>query len=145
MVGSAANHRIEEEEARLRLQIEAAARHWAEIDEAELATGFTFGDGEPVRIQIRKRGRRYDLTDRGRAVEKAGVRGRRGWLELAERVVAEEGFNVNRRGVVFVPAFEGRDLSRLAARLAETSLTLYGTLLDAEESFTLGLPREEVG
>jgi hypothetical protein len=38
-----------------------------------------YDGGEPVRIHVRTRGRRIDLDDGGRAVEKAGVRGR-GWL-----------------------------------------------------------------
>ena len=56
----------------------------------------------------------------------------RGWLPVAEALVAEEGFNVNRRGVVFVPAMEGRDLATLAARLAATSLAVYQELLEAD-------------
>jgi hypothetical protein len=30
-----------------------------------------------------------------------------GWFPVAERVVVEEGLNVNRAGVVFVPVVEG--------------------------------------
>jgi hypothetical protein len=45
-------------------------------------------------------------------------------------VVAEEGFNVNRRGVVFVPVIEGRDIDELASRLAETSVAVYAALLE---------------
>jgi hypothetical protein len=46
-----------------------------------------------------------------------------GWLAVAERVVAEEGMNVNRAGVVFVPAVErpDRDLAAPALRLGESS------------------------
>jgi hypothetical protein len=44
--------------------------------------------------------------------------------------VAEEGFNVNRAGVVFVPGFEGRDLAMLALRLADTSRAVYAELLE---------------
>jgi hypothetical protein len=64
-------------------------------------TGQLFIPGEPVRILARKRGRNYDLDDRGRATELAGKL--TGWLPVAQRLVAEEGFNVNRAGVVFVP------------------------------------------
>jgi hypothetical protein len=92
--------------------------------------GPVFGDGEPVRIRIRKREHRYDLDDDGAAWTKAGASGRAA-LEAAERVVAQEGFNVNRRGVVFVPAVEGRDIDGLAARLADCSLAVYEELLDA--------------
>jgi hypothetical protein len=95
--------------------------------------GPSYGDGEPVRISIRQRGRRIDLDDGGRAVEKAGAAGR-GWLEVAERVVADEGFNVNRRGVVFVPVVEGRDVDELAERLAGTAVDVYAALLELEDS-----------
>jgi hypothetical protein len=54
-----------------------------------------------------------------------------GWLARVEDLVAIEGFNVNRRGVLFVPAVEGRDISALAFRLAETSRKVYLTLLEA--------------
>jgi hypothetical protein len=86
---------------------------------------------EPVRIHVRTRGRRIDLDDGGRAVEKAGVGGR-GWLPVAEEVVAAQGFNVNRRGVVFVPVVAGRDLDELARRLAATSVDVYSALLELE-------------
>ncbi|HEX2110554.1 MAG TPA: hypothetical protein VHF67_03280 [Gaiellaceae bacterium] len=71
-------------------------------------------------------------TDDGAAVREAGTPGR-GWLETAEHVVAREGMNVNRRGVVFVSAVEGRDLAALAARLAETSLAVHAALLDGDD------------
>jgi hypothetical protein len=74
-------------------------------------TGQLFIPGEPVRILVRKRGRNYDLDDRGRATEAGKPTA---WLPVAQRLVAEEGFNVNRAGVVFVPAFEGRDLALMA-------------------------------
>ena len=92
-----------------------------------------FYDGaEPVRIHMRTRGRRIDLDDGGRAVEKAGGGGRN-WLTVAERVVAAEGFNVNRRGVVFVPVVAGRELDELAERLAATSVDVYAALLELED------------
>jgi ribosomal protein S12 methylthiotransferase accessory factor YcaO len=94
-----------------------------------LDTGLSYGDGEPVRIRVRKRRHRYDISDDGAAWSKAGASGRAA-LEAAERVVAEEGFNVNRRGVVFVPAVEGRDIARLAERLAGCSLAVYAELLE---------------
>ena len=89
-----------------------------EAGEATLDTGQSYLEGEPIRIFIRKRGRRYDLDDRGRATlagePRRMVSGRRA------RVILEDGFNVNRAGVVFVPAVE-RDLARLMLRLADTS------------------------
>jgi ankyrin repeat protein len=91
-------------------------------------TGVTYGDGEPVRIRIRRRGRRIDIDDGGETVRRAGKPP--GWREVAERLVAEEGFNVNRAGVVFVGAVEGRDVNALARRLAATCASLYGELLE---------------
>ena len=93
--------------------------------------GVTYGDREPVRIYVRERGQRIDLDDDGRAVEKAGVTGR-GWLDVAERIVAQEGFNVNRRGAVFVPVVAGRDIDRLAERLAATTADVYAALLELD-------------
>jgi hypothetical protein len=116
---------------RTRAAIAEASEAWGERGEARIATGLRFGDGDEVEILVRKRGRRYDLSDQGAAVHKAGVEGS-DWLEVAERVVAAEGMNVNRKGVVFVPAVEGRDLASLAVRLAETVLAVYDELLGRE-------------
>jgi hypothetical protein len=99
---------------------------------AEVIEPGPFYDGaEPVQIHVRTRGRRIDLDDGGRAVEKAGDGGN--WLPVAERVVAAEGFNVNRCGVVFVPVVAGRDLGELAERLAATSVDVYAALLELED------------
>lgn len=113
----------------LRQALENASASWGDTSSIQLPSGLEYRAGRPVVIEIRKRGHRYDLTDEGAAVREAGVRG---WLPLAEALVAEEGFNVNRRGVVFVPAVEGRDLATLAARLAATSLAVYQELLEAD-------------
>jgi hypothetical protein len=51
-----------------------------------------------------------------------------GWS--ADRIVAEQGLNVNRTGRVFVPAVEGRDLDALVQTVAETSLAVRAALLD---------------
>jgi hypothetical protein len=108
--------------------LEAARRGWGDHGEATLDTGALYAPRRPVRVRVRKRGRRYDLDDAGGAVEAAGRPPDR--LAIAERVAAAHDLNVNREGVVFVPAFEGRDLARLADRVAETSLALYDALLD---------------
>jgi hypothetical protein len=112
-------------------QLDAALAAWGDLGEVVLDTGLDYGDGEPVRITLRKRGRRLVFTDEGRAFRKAGVTDG-GWLEVAERTVAREGMNVNRMGAVFVPAVlrPERDLASLARRLGETSLALYGELLE---------------
>jgi hypothetical protein len=114
----------------MRQALETAAANWGDSGAIRLPSGLEYRTGQPVVIEIRKRGHRYDLSDEGAAVQKAGVRD---WLPVAEDVVAEEGLNVNRRGVVFVPAAEGRDLAALAARVAETSLAVYQELLDLED------------
>jgi hypothetical protein len=116
----------------IRSELEAARTSWRETGEAALTTGGSYTEGEPVRIFVRKRGRRYDLDDRGAAARLAGRP--RGWLEVAERAVAEEGFNVNRAGVVFVPVVEGRDLAELALRLGRASRAVYDELLELADA-----------
>jgi hypothetical protein len=112
----------------IRTGLDSAQKVWGETGDTTLDTRQSYVEGEPVCIFIRKRGRRYDLDDRGRAVQLAGKP--RGWLQAAERVVTEEGFNINRAGVVFVPVVEGRDLARLALRLADTSHAVFDELLE---------------
>jgi hypothetical protein len=117
------------EAVRSSLDRERAA--WGEVGETALATGHFYRPGEAVVVSVRKRGRRYDIDDGGHAVRSAGRPA--GWLDAARSVVAAEGLNVNRAGVVFVPAVEGRDLASLAWRIGETSLRVYGALLDLDE------------
>ncbi len=90
--------------------------------------GATYRSGEPVLIRARRRRHRYDLSDDGAAVELAGKR--RAWFDAAQQIVAADGFNINRRGVVFVPAVEGRDIDDLCARLCESSRRVYLALLE---------------
>jgi hypothetical protein len=100
--------------------------------ETSFDTGFEYATGEPVRVFVRKRGHRWDFGDDGRAVELAGKPA--GWLVAAERVVVEEGMNVNRAGVVFVPAVErpDRDLVTLAMRLGAVSHAVFAELLELD-------------
>ena len=114
----------------VRTSLAAARESWGETGETVLDSGRSYLQGEPVTIVVRKRGHRYDLHDGGRATTLA--RKPAGWLAAADRVVAQEGFNVNRSGVVFVPAVEGRDLGLLAARLAETSHAVFAELVELE-------------
>jgi hypothetical protein len=115
-----------------RVAFERAVADWVAEGEAVVETGAQYRPGEPVRVHVRKRGRRWDIDDGGRAVELAARPD--GWLSAAERVVDEEGMNVNRSGVVFVPAVErpDRDLARIALRLGETSQAVYVELLELE-------------
>jgi hypothetical protein len=100
-------------------------------DEIVLETGLSYVEGEPVRVRVRKRGRRYELRDDGRAVELAG--GRRGWRESAAAAVDDFDLNLTQTGVVFVPAVEGGvDRDWLARRVAEASLAVYDALLELE-------------
>ena len=100
-------------------------------DEITLDTRLEYGTDDPVRIAIRRRGRRYDLSDDGAAIAHAGRPP--GWLAAMNRVVEADGFNVNRRGVVFVPVVEGRDITSLALRLGATSRACYLAVLELGE------------
>ena len=102
--------------------------------QVSLDSGLSYREREPVVVLLRKRGRRYDLQDDGRAVALAGKPP--GWRERAAQVVrGEYCLNVSREGTVFVPAVEGGvDLEWLARRVAEASLALYQELLDFGES-----------
>jgi hypothetical protein len=103
---------------------EHLAPPWADGEERVVETG-------AFPISIRKRGHWYHLDDRGEAVARARSVGATGdWLGIAEPVVAQEGFNVNRRGVVFVSAVEGRDLASFAERLGECAARVHAALLD---------------
>jgi hypothetical protein len=103
----------------------------SERDEVVLETGLSYTEGEPVLVRVRKRGRRYGLRDDGRAVALAGRPA--GWRDCAAAVVEAHDLNVNRSGVVFVPAVEGGvDRDWLGRRVAETSLALYNALLELQ-------------
>jgi hypothetical protein len=116
----------------VRAALDAARESWAGDGETSLAVGVDYVPGEPVEVFARKRGPHWDFDDGGRAVQLAGKP--TGWLAAAERVVAEEGMNVNRAGVVFVPAFErsGRDLAALVLRLGDVSHAVHAELLELE-------------
>ena len=94
-------------------------------------TGLEYASGRPVRVRVRRRGIRYDMDDLGGAVD--GAARPLGWLETAERVVAEEGLNVNRQGRVFVQVVAGRDIDALARTVADTSLAVYDALLELDD------------
>jgi hypothetical protein len=111
--------------------LDRARSGWADHGEVTLDAGVDYTDGKPVRIRVRKRLHRYDFDDEGGAVALAGKPS--GWHEMAERVVAREGFNVNRAGVVFVQAVESRPLAALAVRLAYCSAAVFATLLELSE------------
>jgi hypothetical protein len=111
--------------------IDELARALEGSDGVTLDAGVAYTGDEPVRVHVRKRSHRYDMTDEGAAVRLAGKPP--GWHDVAERVVAERGFNVNSAGVVFVQGVEGRDLTALARGLADSSVAVFAALLDLSE------------
>ena len=117
----------------IRAEFERALASWGDTGSVTLDSGRRFPDGEPLLVRIRKREVRYDIDDDGIAVRKAGKPS--GWRDVAERVVEEDGLNINRAGVVFVTGFERRrgDVPALAFRVAERSLAVYEALLDVAE------------
>jgi hypothetical protein len=101
------------------------------VEEKTLEPGPAYRDSDPVIVRMRRRGHRYMLDDAGGALARAGRPP--GWREVAERVVEDFALNVNRRGVVFVPAVEGGlDRTWLAGRVAACSAALYEMLLELE-------------
>lgn len=96
-------------------------------------TDLSYAPNQPVRVRIRHRDNRYDIDDDGAAVSVAGRPP--GWLGRVEHLVALDGLNVNRRGVVFVPAVQGRDLGMLAAKIAHCSHAMYHALLEMTDEF----------
>jgi hypothetical protein len=98
------------------------------VTQEQIETGRTYGSSEPVIIRVTRRGTKVTIDDAGAAVRLAGRP--RAWLERADRVVRSAGVNVNRRGVVFVPAVGEARVDRLVALVTATSLELYDALLD---------------
>jgi hypothetical protein len=117
--------------AAIRVELERSLAG-TEIGEATVESDLVYGPERPVRIHVRKRSHRYDLDDAGQAVALAGRR--RGWLAVADAIVAETGLNVNRAGVVFVSAVEGRDLAALAVKVAEASRAVFAELLEHRDA-----------
>lgn len=94
-------------------------------------TDLYYMPGRPVRISVRRRGHRYDIDDTGTA---AAIAGRPpGWRQAAERAVRSLDWNINRDGVVFMQAVEGRDIDALVRRTAEASIAVLEALLEIEE------------
>jgi hypothetical protein len=93
--------------------------------------GLSYTPGRPIRVSVRRRSIRYDIDDMGGAVAIAGRPP--GWREVAEQVVAARGWNVNREGVVFVQAVEGRDIDALVQGTAEASAAVFDALLELRD------------
>ena len=89
--------------------------------------------GRTVQVRVRRRGGHVDIDDQGQAVALAGRPP--GWLQVAQRVVAEQGWNVNREGVVFLrAAAHGRDIPDLVRRTGEVSAAVFTALLELEDA-----------
>jgi transposase InsO family protein len=115
--------------SRIRAELERARRDWGELGDAVLDGGAEYADGDPVEVRVRKRAHVYTVDDDAAAMARAGKPP--GWLAVATDVVDAYALNVNRRGVVFVPAVEGGvDLAWLVTRIADCSAAVYRELLD---------------
>jgi hypothetical protein len=110
--------------------LQERAAGWGERGAETVEGDLEYLPGEPVRVVVRKRSIRYDISDDGRAIALAGKP--RGWRPVAERLCAEEGMNLARDGRVWVLVTQGRDLDALAARIAELSAEVYDAVLDLE-------------
>jgi hypothetical protein len=137
VLGERARERFQLSDAQHVVAREQGNRSWPELVRAEereetvVEAGVAYGDGEPVRVRVRRRGDRFTIADEGRAVEKAGKPA--GWLDLARRIAEDQYWlNVNRQGVVFVPAVRVAP-PWLVGRVAECSAALYDRLLDLDQ------------
>jgi hypothetical protein len=102
---------------------------WVDGDDVVVRTGLRYRAEDLVEVIVRKRGWRFDVSDSGQAVERAGRPA--GWSTVAQRVADAHALNVNRRGVVFVQSNEER-LESLVSRVADCSVALYQELLESE-------------
>jgi hypothetical protein len=140
VLGARAAHRFLLSDAQHVVAREAGYRTWGElvrasdVDEWTVEPGLAYGPGDPVVVRVRRRGRYSTIDDDGAAVAKAGRP--RGWLEVARRIVEKEHWlNVNRRGVIFVGAFEHRGAewrATLVQRVADASLAVYQEVLELD-------------
>jgi len=102
--------------------------------EVVLDTGLTYDGTVPVRVRVRKRGRRYEFSDEGGAVAAAGAHIEE--LAFADCIpLGKYSVNVSSKGVVSVPGFAHSSdewLARLPALVAEGSIALYERLLELD-------------
>ena len=91
-------------------------------------TSLSYTPGHPVRIRVRRREHRYYVDDMGTAVAIAGRAP--GWRAAGERAVKALDWNINREGVVFMQAAEGRDIDAVVQRTAEASVAVLESLLE---------------
>jgi hypothetical protein len=104
-----------------------------ERGELILDSGLTYDGHASVRVRVRKRETRLELSDGGGAMTAAGADARE--LELPDHIpFGDYSVNVSRKGIVFLPAWttSGEEwLETIRELVVEGSLALYGALLDA--------------
>jgi hypothetical protein len=82
----------------------------------------------PLRIRVKRRDGRVDVSDDGSAVEAAGTPP--GWRDVARRIELEYCVNVSRHGVVFLPVGRPFTVQQIEERIARASRAFYNDLLD---------------
>jgi hypothetical protein len=104
-----------------------------ERGELVLDSGLTYDGDIPVRIHVKKRDRRLELSDGGGAMAAAGADPRE--LDLPDHIAfGDYSVNLSRKGVVFLSAWTSsseRWLETIRELVAEGSLALYEALLEA--------------
>ncbi len=104
-----------------------------ERGELILDSGRTYDGHTPVRVHVRRREMRLELSDGGGAIAAAGADPRE--LELPDHIpFGDYSVNVSRKGIVFLPAWttSGDEwLETIRELVVEGSLALYQALLDA--------------
>jgi hypothetical protein len=109
----------------------------AKLDRVELVleSPFSYDGISPVRMRVKKRGGRFDVSDEGGAVAAAGVDPAR--LVFPEQITVDrKSVNVTRRGVVWLPGFArscDQWLAELPELVAQGSITLYDALLALDD------------
>lgn len=103
-----------------------------ERGELILDSGLTYDGHTPVRVHVRKRETRLELSDGGGAMAAAGADPHE--LELPDHIpFGDRSVNVSRKGVVFLPAWttsSGEWLETIRELVVEGSLALYEALLE---------------
>jgi len=96
-------------------------------------TGLTYDGVRPVRIHVSKREGRYRISDDGGAVDAAGAA--RDVTYPEQLTVGRYSVNVNRQGVVWLPAVTPTDewLTTICDIVAKGSVALYEHLLDLDD------------
>lgn len=81
-----------------------------------------------MQVTVKRRERRVDVTDEGRAIALAGTPP--GWRDVARRIELDYCVNVSRRGAVFLPVSGPFTVEEIEERIAGASLALFQDLLD---------------